>query len=116
MDELSERLAGVLNDPESMNRVRQMAESILGSGQEPSAKGDSSFFDGEGTVPSADELKKIMNIMSKLKSADDSRTRLLLALKPHLSEPRKEKVDTAIKLLKLVDLLPYIKESGILNL
>ena len=30
MDDLSSKLTELLNDPESMNRVRQMAESILG--------------------------------------------------------------------------------------
>ena len=34
MDDLSEKLADILNDPESMNRVRQMAESLLGSEQQ----------------------------------------------------------------------------------
>ena len=31
MDDLNEKLAGILNDPESMNRVRKMAESLLGN-------------------------------------------------------------------------------------
>ena len=31
MDDLSEKLAELLNDPESMNRVRQMAENLLGN-------------------------------------------------------------------------------------
>ena len=29
MDDLNKKLTEILNDPESMNRVRQMAESIL---------------------------------------------------------------------------------------
>ena len=33
MDDLSEKLTGILNDPESMERVKQMAESILGGGK-----------------------------------------------------------------------------------
>ena len=38
MDDLSEKLTGILNDPESMERVKQMAESILGGGKaEPPA-------------------------------------------------------------------------------
>ena len=30
MDELSQKLAEILNNPESLNRVREMAEDILG--------------------------------------------------------------------------------------
>ena len=33
MDDLSAKLTELLNDPESMNRVRQMAESILGGSE-----------------------------------------------------------------------------------
>ena len=31
MDDISEKLAGILNDPESMERVRRMAEGLLGA-------------------------------------------------------------------------------------
>ena len=38
MDDLSEKLTGILNDPESMERVKQMAESILGGGKAGAAR------------------------------------------------------------------------------
>ncbi len=111
MDDLSEKLAELLNDPESMNKVLQMAENLLGGNNE-SAPQNSGSDDSGG-----DELKAIMSIMSMLKSSvNDSRTQLLTALKPHLSEPKREKVDTAIKILKILEMLPLIKETGLLNL
>ena len=111
MDDLSEKLAEVLNDPESMARVMEMAESLLGNSSQPQQQG------GNSGDMSGDELKTIMSIVSKLKSGgDDTRTQLLRALKPHLSEPKQEKVDTAIKILKLLEMLPIIKETGLLNL
>jgi len=64
----------------------------------------------------AGELKALMSIMGRLKSGnDDSRTRLLLSLKPHLSEPKREKVDTAVKILKIIDMLPLLRETGLLD-
>ena len=36
----------ILNDPESMNRVREMAEDILGEKPEPEPKNDISNFSG----------------------------------------------------------------------
>lgn len=115
MDDLSEKLAGILNDPESMERVRQMAENILGDNsqktQEPSPVADL------GGMLGADDIQSIISIISKLKSSgNDPRSQLLNALKPHLSEPRREKVDTAIKILKIIELLPLMRESGILKL
>lgn len=110
MDELSEKLAGLLNDPDTMARVRQMAQGLF-SGENAASQSETPA--ATGAMPSAEELGKIMSVMSKLNSAgNDSRQALLLALKPHLSEPRREKVDNAVKILKLLELLPLIKEMN----
>ncbi|MBR6509180.1 MAG: hypothetical protein IKT38_01055 [Clostridia bacterium] len=113
MDDLSEKLASILNNEESMNRVRQMAESILGEQKKPetqSSLGDFSSLLGDIDIAS------LMNIVSKFNSASsDPRAQLLTALKPHLSAPKQEKVDTAIKILRVIEILPILKESGILN-
>lgn len=112
MDELNQKLAQILNDPESMNRVREMAESILSENEKKETEKDESVFG----IPDSSELMSIMSIVSKLNAKnDDSRTALLTALKPHLSEPKREKVDTAIKILRLLELLPVLKESGVLG-
>lgn len=114
MDDLSEKLASVLNDPKSMERVRKMAESILG--EDSSQPQPSSALNDIGSILGANELQSIISIIEKLKSTgNDPRSQLLNALKPHLSEPRREKVDTAIKILKVIDILPFLRESGILN-
>ncbi len=118
MDDISEKLAEILNDPDSLNRVREMAENILGNDNHkkensaPPTSDFSSLFGGADIDPA--QIGKIMSVMSRLKNGgDDSRSNLLLALKPHLSAPRREKVDTAIKLLKIIDLLPLLKDSGL---
>lgn len=110
MDDLNQKLSQILNDPESMNRVRQMAESILSDKEEEQT--DDSVFSSFG----GEELGNIMTIVSKLNNQqNDARTNLLLALKPHLSKEKQEKVDTAIKILRLLELLPILKESGVLG-
>lgn len=115
MDDLSQKLAELLNDPDSMERVKKMAENILGESetapQPPPINADI------GNMLGSDELQSIMSVISRFKnSGNDPRTQLLTALKPHLSEPRREKVDTAIKILRVLELLPLMKESGILKL
>lgn len=110
MDDLTAKLSELLNDPESMNRVKQMAENILGENSQKSIPNSSENENPLG----ANEMKMMMNLVSKFKSSgNDSRTTLLTALKPHLSEPRQEKVETAIKILKVLEFLPLIKESGL---
>lgn len=111
MDDLSARLAEILNDPESMARVREMAKGILGEGGTPNAE---TPFANTSLDP--EQISQVMQIVSLLgQDSPDSRADLLLALKPHLGERRRRKVDTAVKLLKLVSLLPLLKESGILT-
>lgn len=113
MDDLSEKLAQILNDPESMNGVRQMAQTLLSNQENQQATQNLSL---SGNLLEEQQMMQVLSVLNQLKSRkDDNRTALLLALKPHLSEPRQEKIDTAVKLLKLIDLLPFLKQSGILN-
>ena len=118
MDDLSSKLTELLSDPESMNRVRHMAESILGeNGDEVSAPAAAPDISSLGDMLGSGELQSIISVISKMKSAkDDSRVQLISALRPHLNEERRKRADTAIKILKLLDVLPLIKESGLLNL
>lgn len=123
MDDLGEKLAAVLNDPQMLSELQTMAKSLLGGGEDcmqtestkQSAPDFSSMFADSGIDPL--QMANIMGIISQLKSrGNDDRSQLLLALKPHLSAPRREKVDTALKLLKIIDILPVLKDSGLLNL
>ncbi len=119
MDDLSTRLADILNDPKAMNEIRAMAEGLLGEKPQESAPKPPQN-DLSALIPSGldvNQMANLMKIMNTLKTRqDNTRAQLLLALKPHLSEPRREKVDTAVKLLHLIDALPLLKESGLLNL
>ncbi len=113
MDNLSSKLSEILNDEESMKKVKALAEGLLSDGVSEEKNNNSS----ESTGLSANELNSVISIINRLKSSgDDRRTALLLALKPNLSKEKQEKVDTAVKLLKLIELLPYLKESGILSI
>ena len=46
---------------------------------------------------------------------EDDATRLLAALRPLLGEARRKKLDEAVRILKLLHLLPLLRESGILQ-
>lgn len=115
MDELSEKLSALLNDPESMNRVREMAESILGG--ENAAQEENNPVDKSEVENLLDgvDIGNIINIISKFNSSsNDDNIKLIEALRPHLSSRRQERADSAVKILRLLQILPLIKESGIL--
>lgn len=125
MEDLSAKLTQLLNDPDGMKQLQSMAQGLLGEG----GLDISALMPQEETKPTMPDLSGMMggispdqiNMMMKLMSAfnstkDDDRTRLLMALRPHLSDKRKERVDQAVKLLKLASVLPLISESGIFKL
>ena len=108
MDDMSAKIEALLNQPDAMEKLSQAAQSLFGA-----AGGSQPEKPAEG-MPDVD-IGAIMNIMGKLNHmGDDHRARLLLALKPHLSERRQARVDTAVKILKLISLAPLLKDQGIL--
>ena len=59
-------------------------------------------------------LLRTAPLLASANREDDS-TRLLAALRPLLGEARQKKLDEASKILKLLHLLPLLKESGVLQ-
>ena len=56
-------------------------------------------------------ILKLMDIFSKLNSTDKN-TELLMALKPHLRTENRAKLERAATLLKIMSLLPLLKDLG----
>ena len=111
MDDIASKITEMLQNPDSVEQIKAMADSLFNKGAEespPKAEMPSGFGDID--------VGSMMKVASILKnSACDNRSNLLLALKPHLSDERKTRVDKAIKILKLVSLIPVFREQGILN-
>lgn len=110
MDDLAEKINSVLSDPESLKQLGEIA-SMLGfppPGEEMPEK---------PTPDSVGDMTALVGLMSKLKEAggDDDNINFLNALRPLLSDEKKPKIDRAVKMLKLINLLPVLKDSGILG-
>ena len=90
--DFNEEISKALSDPDIMNKVSGILSSMNNNKEEtPSA-----------TSP---DLSGLGNIMGALKSApSDDRTRLLLAIKPFLSEKRAPYMDSAVTILKLASI------------
>ena len=115
MDDLSSTLSSFLNDPESMSKIQDMANSLFNdktdATREPKEREQAQIFGGD--MPDISAITKIMGLMKT--QGTDQRAGLLLALKPHLSKERALRVDKAVKILKLVSLVPLLKDEGLLN-
>ncbi len=126
MDDMMSRLQNVLNDEESMNQIKKLAE-MLGQGNGEEMPDLSSLF-GSNNSNSNDEsdkkpgdinfdMSKIIAIQKILQQANqkDKNTNFLYALKPLLKNESQIKIDRVTKVFKLLAIWPLIKESGLLG-
>lgn len=113
MDDLTSMLSGLLNSPQGMEQLKNMAGALLGN-QSEEVKGDTTTKDFALPNISPNEIAGIMKMMKVLKQdTNDSRANLLLSIRPHLSENRQKRVDDAVKILRLIQILPLVKELGL---
>ena len=88
--DIEKELSKALADPEIMNKVSGILSS-LGQGDADKA---------ENAAPSDTDMLK--NSLAALGNMQDDRTRLLMAIKPFLSENRAPYMDSAVMILRLI--------------
>ena len=110
MSEIDDILKAMLSDNKNDNST---SEETSGTENEEKFTTDTDSDDIFGGI-NIDMFMKIGEIMSKM-SEQDRNTGLLLALKPNLREENRAKIDTAVKLFRLISLLPYLKDSGLFD-
>ncbi len=82
----------------------------------PQNNGGGDPLGGLGDLFGNIDMSKVLRLLKAYSgSGGDDNTRLLLALKPLLSDKRQGKVDEAIQMMKLIAILPLVQESGLLG-
>lgn len=107
---------------EDMENIKNLASQFLGSQRtpEPEAKQmsvpaslpDLSGLSGMG-MPDMSQLSAIVPVLQVFNKSD-SRVDFINALKPLLSEHRRRKADEAMNLLRLISVIPLLRERGML--
>ena len=117
MDNLNDIIASLSSD--DINMLKGVASSILG--EEASGAGNNNL-PAEEPAPqnalsslgfSGDDFGMIMKAKSmfdRMNKTSNKNTDLIMALKPHLSPENRNKADTAIKILKMFEILPLLKD------
>ena len=115
MDDLAAAVQSILNDPQSMAQIQGIMHSL--GANPPQSPAPAPPPVQQNNAPAAP-----LNLLNTLNANDpmtamllDDSTRLLAALRPLLGEARQKKLDEAAKILKLLHLLPLLKESGVLQ-
>ena len=117
MEEMLQSLLNALNEESPRSESAEApeessAEESFSTG-ESFGTGDFDFNSFFGSID-VDMIMKLGEIFA-LFSRQDKNTDLLRALKPHLRQENREKIDTAIKILKVTALLPFLRESGLMD-
>lgn len=111
MDTFSDKLRGVLSDPESMAKIAELAKSFSASSS-PSEEEKGSPPPAVPPAPTAsfgafDLLKTpaIAEALRLLQNGSRERVALLQAMRPFVREEKKEKLDKIIQTMKTLDLI-----------
>lgn len=111
MEDLESRMNGILNDPEMMQKIMAMAQSLQNAQQEapPEVPAQEGF-----SMPEMDMgmLQKLAGLASQ-SGVDKNQKSLLNALGPYLSQHRVGKLEKAMKAAKMARLASsFIGQSG----
>ncbi len=121
MDDLAGKLTELLNDPQTMEKIKGLS-GLLGQSSSEAAQpshpaapqqpavSDTSAFPAD----MMQTMMKLAPLFSTLKQEDDS-TRLLHALRPLLGEKRQKRLDESVRMMQMMRILPLLKSSGILS-
>ena len=107
MDNMEEKLGAILSNPEMMQQIMSLAQS-LGNGTPQQAE----------QVPKADTAIPDLSMIQKLSSLagssgiDQNQKQLLQALSPYLSTDRVSKLENAMRAARMARLASAFLDSG----
>lgn len=138
-EDMNDMLGSLLGDPESMEQIKELADMLRAETSSAGGSSESGCSDGSsGGTPSGGApsggggmnlsslagmlggginpqmLSAVSGVMAAVSGEDKNRA-LLLALRPHLSAEKQERVDKAVKMLKIYAAFNAIKDSGALG-
>lgn len=98
MEEMEEKILGVLNDPEKMAQVMEMAKSL-------------GFSPEDAPAQAADASAPVLELLRNAGTSDHRQAALMDALVPYLKPQRREKLQRALRLAKLSHLAGYALQN-----
>lgn len=107
MEDLSEKLAGLLSSPEGMQKIQSAMAALGGALPQEETPPPPPAESG----PDMAMLGKILPLLSNLNQENED-TRLLSALRPYLHGQRAQRLEESMRLMQLMRLLPLLTEGG----
>ena len=134
MDDISSRINQILSDPQSMQQLQTLAQSLGLSAPAETAAPPLSPTGGidlnqlgallsqfglgqqqQAPPPPSIDMNSILQIQKAMQlfANGNKNVELLRSLRPLLSERRQKKVDDAVRIMQLIQMLPMLKEAGL---
>lgn len=117
MSEMEERMGAILNDPQMMQKIMAMAQSLQNQ-PAPEATAPPPMKDTPGPdipIPDMAMLSQLSSIAGKSRIDNDQQS-LLRALRPYLSSERIAKLERAMRAAKMASLASvFLGNSGLLS-
>lgn len=120
MDNINDIISNLSS--EDIDMLKGVASSILGEeaqkNQSPESSSRNDNAQNHNNLPANtgidnidfDMVMKAKKIFDKMNSTKDKNVDLIMALKPHLSPEKQDRADQALRILRLFDVLPLLKE------
>ena len=111
MDSLNDIINSLSED--DINMLKGVASSILGDNEQSKQSNERAKDRQNALGLDASDFEMIMkakNIFEKMNSRQSKNADLIMALKPHLSPESQMKADQALRILRLFEMLPLLKE------
>lgn len=105
MDNINDILSSLSSDDIEM--LKGVASSILGGEEQHENKMSQGLDLSAGDI---NMLMKAKSIMDKMNNTSSKNVDLIMALMPHLSDESKVKAEKAMRILKIFEILPYVKD------
>ena len=113
MEDMTAKIKELLSDEESMKQINELAQMFTSEEKASDKEMDDTENAGQSLPFDVERFIKIQSMMNNAGGGEAAA--LLMALKPLLKKERRERVDRAVKILKLLAVAKFMKENGMLN-
>ena len=110
MDQMEDKIGAILNNPQMMQQIMSMAQSLGQSPQQPQPKQESPTPDFDPAM-----LQKLSSLASR-GNVDSNQRALLNALHPYLSSRKVAKLERAMRAAKVAQMASGFLGQGGLSL
>ena len=117
-NDMNDMLGRVLNDPQAMSGLMKIAQGLMNNPPPPSSPPSPPEEAPEPTSPPDAQPEGmlppgLLSGLPKILAYDENRTNLLCALKPYLSDSRREMVEQMVNLMKILQFAGNMQQGGV---